>query len=64
MTNSFLKFDLQSITLVILLLVSGYSLAEYIMNENLGLLFTFIGTSLIGYALAADIYRKRKSDYK
>tara|TARA_B110000503_G_scaffold137127_1_gene220781 strand:- start:1586 stop:1777 length:192 start_codon:yes stop_codon:yes gene_type:complete len=60
MDNRFLKFDLQSILLVICTIISGAGLARYIEYKEISMLLTFIGLGLTSLALTADIYRKRK----
>ena len=56
----FLQWDFQSIVLIFLLVISGISMASYLEKGNTALLLTFIGTSLIAYSVAHDLYRKRK----
>lgn len=60
MEKSFLRLDTQSIILITCLLISGLSIALYFVNGETSMLLTFIGTTLVGYSLAYDLYRKRK----
>lgn len=56
----FLKWDFQSIILILSLLISGISIALYFKQGGSSFLLTFIGVTMVAYALAYDLYRKRK----
>lgn len=60
MYNKILKFDFQSVLLVVCIFISGAGLSRYIQFGKISMLLLFIGLGLISLAITADIYRKRK----
>lgn len=63
MEKSFLQIDVQSIVLLVCFFVSGISFAEYIEDINkVSMLYTCIGTFLVGSVLVFERLRKRKND--